>query len=259
MTITAAADPAPAQGEEDLSTPALRGRVLGNVPVASVRVDASNGDPDITTNTRPHAVIQAMGRVNTADLILHSQTLREMLASEHQYIKLLAAHVLSSSCANVQTLPRTRAQIPCDQFRHILRLFIKPGSPLRLAQWRCNCSTHTGPRHGEFVERVAEANGLDLSAGSFAEEPRRRWKRVTNRHHNMRDALCRELRRFPKVQATIEPRVGRIRKERRTNGGGTSRCTRTARRGSPARGGTSAPGRTPRRGWRRRRTRRPRA
>jgi hypothetical protein len=30
---------------------------------------------------------------------------------------------------------------------------------------------------------------------------------VMNRHDNMRDALCRELRRFPQVQATIEPRV----------------------------------------------------
>ncbi len=27
------------------------------------------------------------------------------------------------------------------------------------------------------------------------------------RHDNMRDALCRELRRFPQVKATIEPRA----------------------------------------------------
>jgi hypothetical protein len=74
MTITAAADQAPAQSEEDLSTPALRGHVLGNVPVASVRADAINGDPNITTNQhttpgcdpgegqgqhgRPHPVLQ---------------------------------------------------------------------------------------------------------------------------------------------------------------------------------------------------------
>jgi hypothetical protein len=82
-----------------------------------------------------------------------------------------------------------------------------------LAQWRCNCSAHAGPRHGEFAERAAEANGLDLAAGSFAEEPlyglfcRRRWRRVMFRHDNMRDALCRELRRFPQVKATIEPRA----------------------------------------------------
>ncbi len=31
MTITAAADPAPAQSDEVLATPALRGHVLGNV------------------------------------------------------------------------------------------------------------------------------------------------------------------------------------------------------------------------------------
>jgi hypothetical protein len=41
-----------------------------------------------------------------------------------------------------------------------------------------------------------------------AHSPRSRctWKRA-NRHDNIRDALCRELRRFPEVQATIEPRV----------------------------------------------------
>ncbi len=50
MTITAAADPAPAQSDEVLATPALRGHVLGNVPVASVRADDINGDPDITAN-----------------------------------------------------------------------------------------------------------------------------------------------------------------------------------------------------------------
>jgi hypothetical protein len=50
-------------------------------------------------------------------------------------------------------------------------------------------------------------------AGTFAEEPlhglycRRRWKRGTNRHDKIRDALCRELQRFQEVQATIEPRV----------------------------------------------------
>ncbi len=68
-----------------MATPALLGHVLGNVPVASVRADDISGDPDITANTRPQAVIQAMERANTADLILHSQTLREMRASEHQY------------------------------------------------------------------------------------------------------------------------------------------------------------------------------
>jgi hypothetical protein len=43
-------------------------------------------------------------------------------------------------------------------------------------------------------------------------------------HDNMRDALCRELRRFPEVQATIEPRVenpqGRQTLEGRPTAGG---------------------------------------
>ncbi len=56
-----------------------------------LREDAINGDPDdpdITANTRPQAVIQAMGRANKADHFLHSQTLREMRDSKHQYNKL---------------------------------------------------------------------------------------------------------------------------------------------------------------------------
>ncbi len=53
MTVEAAADPAPAQSDDVLSTPALRGHVLGNVPVASEQADVINGDPDTTTTHDP--------------------------------------------------------------------------------------------------------------------------------------------------------------------------------------------------------------
>ncbi len=163
-------------GDQDLSTPALRGHVVGDVPEAklSIREEATNGDPDITTNTRPPRPCDPGDGPQTADLILHSQTLREMRDSEHQYNKLLAAHVVSSSYANsvvvVQTLPRTRAQTPGDRFRHILRL--RMGVPCAMPLAQCNCSAHAGPRQGEFVERVAEANGPDLLAAPHSPRSR---------------------------------------------------------------------------------------
>ncbi len=49
-----------------------------------------------------------------------------------------------------------------------------------------------------------------------------------NRHGNMRDALCRELRRFPQVQATIEPRVENP-QGRQTNGGEEYAATKSPR------------------------------
>jgi hypothetical protein len=52
MIITAAADSAPVYGDQDLSTPALRGNVRGDVPEASLREDAINGDPQTSRPTR---------------------------------------------------------------------------------------------------------------------------------------------------------------------------------------------------------------
>ena len=106
MTVEAAADPAPAQSDEVLSTHA---HVLGNVPVASVRADVINGDPDITTNTRPPTSSCTRDAGKRTPIQQTPRCPRP-----------------SSSCATsgvvIQTLPRTRAQIPDDRFRHILRL-----------------------------------------------------------------------------------------------------------------------------------------
>ncbi len=45
---------------------------------------------------------------------------------------------------------QTRAQIPDDRFRHILRRRTRVPCAMPLAESRCNCSPHAGPRHGEF-------------------------------------------------------------------------------------------------------------
>ena len=57
----------------------------------------SGGADTTERNTRHVALGQATGGALTADLILHSQTLRGMRDSERQRNKLFAAHVLSSS------------------------------------------------------------------------------------------------------------------------------------------------------------------
>ena len=198
--------------------PALRGHTLGNIPEASVVRGTINGDPDTTaSNTRAMAVGAAINTALAADLILHSQTLRGMRDSEQQYNKLLAAHVLSSSCANsgvvVQSVPNAAGQVQDNRFRQILRLRFGVPSVMPLAHWRCNCSSHGGPRHSEFAVQTLAANAPDHGGRTFALEPmhglycRRRWKRVTTRHDNIRNSLRTALAKIPGVQATLEPRV----------------------------------------------------
>ena len=218
LTIGRATEPAPGTDMGDETSPALKGHALGGIPETSVEGGTISGDPDTTDAcTRPVAKRLATGRALAADLILHSRTLREMRDSEHQYDTFLAAHVLSSSCANsgvvVQAAPTAAAHVPDARLRHILRLRFGVPCVMPLDQWRCNCSAHAGPRHSAFVERVVEPNDGDQTAGTFAAEPlhglycRRRWMRVMKRHDYIRDALCQALGRIPGVQATREPRV----------------------------------------------------
>ena len=218
LTIRQATEPAPGTDMGDEMSPALKGHALGGIPETSVEGGTISGDPDTTDAcTRPGAKKLATGRALAADLILHSRTLREMRDSEHQHDKFLAAHVLSSSCANsgvvVQAAPTTAAHVQDARLRHILRLRFGVPCVMPLDQWRCNCSAHAGPRHSAFVERVVEPNDGDQTAGTFAAEPlhglycRRRWMRVMKRHDYIRDALCQALERIPGVRATREPRV----------------------------------------------------
>ena len=107
-----------------------------------------SGDPDTgAAVTRPTAKRLATDRALTADLVLHSRTLRGMRDSEYQYNKFLAAHVLSSSCANsgvvVQSVPTVDRQVPDARFRQILRL-----RPLRHATRTVALQLH-GTRRAE--------------------------------------------------------------------------------------------------------------
>ncbi len=70
-----------------------------------------------------------------------------MRDSEHQHDNnFLAAHVLSSSCANsgvvVRSVPNNAvAQVPDARFRQILRLRFGVPCVMPLAQsWQCNCT-----------------------------------------------------------------------------------------------------------------------
>ncbi len=111
VTLDAANEPA--QMIDDEVSSALRGHVLGNIPDEAVLESHVEGNPDTSeTITRIVAKTRAIDRALTADLILYSRTLRGMRSSEHQHNKLLAAHVLSSSCPNsgvfVQSVPPWR-------------------------------------------------------------------------------------------------------------------------------------------------------
>jgi hypothetical protein len=85
------------------------------------------------------AKTRAIDGALTADLILHSRTLRGMRSSEHRHNKLLAAHVLSSSWPNSGVVVQSvNAHVHDERFRHILRL--RCGVPRyrasRLADWQ---------------------------------------------------------------------------------------------------------------------------
>ena len=204
--------------DDGIVSSALRGHVLGNIPDEAVRESHIDGNPDTSeTITRIVAKTRAIDRAMTADLILHSRTLRGMRSSEHQHNKLLAAHVLSSSCPNsgvvVQSVPMANAHVQDERFRHILRLRFGVPSVTPLADWKCNCGGHGGPRHRDWVERASEGNRRDAPSVSFATEPlhglfcKRRWRRVCYRHNWVRNALAASLNRMPGVQAVLEPMV----------------------------------------------------
>ena len=90
--IAAAEDPA-VPPDDGIVSSALRGHVLGDLPDASVQV----GDPDTSEAvTRQTAKLLATDRAFTADLILHSRTLRGMRSSGPPHDTFLAARVLSS-------------------------------------------------------------------------------------------------------------------------------------------------------------------
>jgi hypothetical protein len=154
VTFDAANEPAQMIDDGAVSS-ARRGHVLGSVPDEAVLESHIGGNPDTSeTITR---MTRAIDRALTADLILHSRTLRGMRSSEHQHNKLLAAHGLSSSCPNsgvvVQSVPMANAHVQDERFRHILRLLQPALHVLRfgvpcvtpLADWKCNCRGHGGP------------------------------------------------------------------------------------------------------------------
>jgi hypothetical protein len=175
------------------------------------------GNPDTSeTITRIVAKTRAIDRALTAD-ILHSCTLRGMRSSEHQHNKLLTAHVLLSSCPNsgvvVQFVPMANAHVQDERFRHTLRLRFGVPCVTPLADWKCNCRGHGGPRHSDWVEKASEGNRRDAPSVSFAIEPlhglfcKRRWRRGCYRHNWVRNALAASLNRMPGVQAVLEPMV----------------------------------------------------
>ncbi len=89
--------------------------------------------------------------------------------------KLLAAHVLSSSCPNsgvvVQSVPMANAHVQDERFRHILRLRFGVSCVTPLADWKCNCRGHGGPRHSDWVERASEGTRPAFPSVHFAESP----------------------------------------------------------------------------------------
>ncbi len=116
----------------------------------------------------------------------------------HVYSSVVRTYVLRTyvlvpcSCggcgaANINT---TNSSLPTSSRpRDILRLRFGLPCVTSLADWKCNCRGHGGPRHSDCVERASEGNRRDARSVSFATEPlhglfcKRRWRRVYYRHN----------------------------------------------------------------------------
>ncbi len=86
--------------------------------------------------------------------------------------RVLAAHVLSSASRPhartlegvvVQSVPMANAHVQDERFRHILRLRFGVPCVTPLADLKCDCRGHGGPRHSDWVERASEGNRRDAA------------------------------------------------------------------------------------------------
>jgi hypothetical protein len=105
VTLDAANEPAQ-MIDDGIVSSARRGHVLGSRR-------ATSGATQIQARQSPASEPrhERLTGPLTADLILHSHTLRGMRSSEHQHNKLLAAHVFSPSCQNSGVVAQPLAQI----------------------------------------------------------------------------------------------------------------------------------------------------
>ena len=205
---------------EGRRTPHLKGHTLGNIPDDHIHATTISGAPDIS-RSRSEARKAADGYAMAADLAVHSRTLKT-LAGGNQQNQQIAAQILSSSCVNsghlLRTVPTRAVHMGNDKFRQRLRLQFGVPTVVPPSEWSCNCSDQSGPQHEDFPNvHACEGDAGEVVAGaSFATQPlhglmcRRRWKRVTYRHDQIRDALRRALNRVTGVKATCEPRVNAV-------------------------------------------------
>jgi hypothetical protein len=160
-------------------------------------------NPDTSeTITRIVAKTRAIDTAQTADLSLHSRTLRGMRMP-------LAAYVLSSSCPNsgviVSRWSRSpNAHVQDERVRRILRLrFGVPCVTHLPADWKCNCG-HAGP--GTVWRGPARATAGTRPAFP-SRAPARPLLQEAMEEVLCRNALAASLNRIPGVQAVLEPFV----------------------------------------------------
>jgi hypothetical protein len=151
LTIRQATEPTPEADRGDEMSPALKGHALGGILETSVEGGHHQRRP--RHDGRVHAPRRQEagdweGPGGPTSFCIRARS--EVWDSEHQHDTLLAAYVISSSCANlgvvVQAAPTATAHVPDARLRHILRVRFGVPCVMPLDQWRCNCSAHAGPR-----------------------------------------------------------------------------------------------------------------
>ena len=165
--------PDPAKPEKDPNKVLLEGHTLGNIPENSIIEMEIPGKPSPTL-TISAARARIRKDTSIADLILHTQTMRRMIASNQQYKLQLAAHCLSSSCANtgaaIRYLPTHGNFLNDGKLQQTLRARFGVPAGLPVSEWRCDCARlHITPRD-PGMRHAMDGDQAEDTTGKILEE-----------------------------------------------------------------------------------------
>jgi len=215
-TIATKAGWVPAADNPDPEAENLRGHTLGRIPEDCVGEEDVPGDLDLDVS-RAVVTSRVTGDANAAELVAHTRVLEGMRNSQHQYQKIMAAHILSGSSPNtghaLRLVSHWRHKKVPMLMQQMLRMRFGVPSVIPLEDTKCNCHHNTDYGGGGRFERAMECyRDDDYACGvHLDEEPlhgilcRRRQQRIVTRHDDIAKLLTTRLRSLPGVTVVQEP------------------------------------------------------
>ena len=215
-TIATKAGWVPAADNPDPEAENLRGHTLGRIPEDCVGEEDVPGDLDLDVS-RAVVTSRVTGDAHAAELVAHTRVLEGMRNSQHQYQKIMAAHILSGSSPNtghaLRLVSHWRHKKVPMLMQQMLRMRFGVPSVIPLEETKCNCHHNTDYGGGGRFERAMECyRDDDYACGvHLDEEPlhgilcRRRQQRIVTRHDDIAKLLTTRLRSLPGVTVVQEP------------------------------------------------------